>query len=183
MVLESLGQGELSGWMTDVDGKRIPGVALTLQSKVSAGASVQVVGDNTGFFTVDGFPEGNAVLKTNSFPIFEIYGIRASYEAEEPIFVVLDIGRNALQGRVTNVFGEPLAALGINLGWKHVENGVQNTSARKTSADQSGNFAFTGLGSGVHTLRVYAPGYRATEVEIDVSQNPDDIVIELEEES
>ena len=159
IVLEPLNQGELSGWMTDVDGNPIPGFALTLQSKVATGQSVQVVGDHQGFFTVEEFPEGSAVLKTNSYPIFEIQGIRVSSEAEEPVVVVLDMGPHALFGRVTTVFGDTVAAAEVSLGWEHSENGVQNYSARKTTADQNGNFAFTGLGSGVHTLRVNAPGF------------------------
>lgn len=183
IVLESMGDGELSGWMTNVDGQPIPGFALTLSSKVAAGQSVQVVGDHQGFFMVEGFPEGSVMLKTNSYPFFEVQGIQASYEAEDPVLVVLDIGQEALFGQVTNGFGDAVAAPEVSLGWQHSDNGVQNYSGRKTTADQNGNFAFTGLGSGVHTLRVNAPGFSMAVITINVGMDPDNIVVELEEES
>ena len=183
IVLESLEEGELSGWMTNVDGQPIPGFALTLSSKVAAGQSVQVVGDHQGFFAVEGFPEGGVMLKTNSYPFFEVQGIQASQETEEPVLVVLDMGREAVFGKVTNVFGDTVAAPEVSLGWQHSENGVQNYSGRKTTADQNGNFAFTGLGSGVHTLRVNAPGFSMAVITIDVGTDPDNVVVELNEES
>ena len=183
IVLEPLSEGELSGWMTDADGNRISGFALTLHSQTAAGQSVQVVGDKQGFFAVEGFPEGEAVLKTNSYPVFETQGIRASYDTEEPVSVVLDIGPHALQGRVTNIFGDTVAAPDITLGWQHSENGVQNYSARKTTADQNGNFAFTGLGSGMHTLRTNAPGFSMAVITIDVGHDSNNIVVELHEKS
>lgn len=183
VVLEPLGDGELYGWMSDVEGNPIPGFTLTLHSAVSAGHSIQVVGDHQGFFEVAGFPEGDVVLKTNSYPVFEIKGIRASNKAEEAVPVILDMGEDALFGQVTNRFGEAVAAPEVSLGWQHTEDGVQNYSARKTTADQNGNFVFTGLGSGVHTLRVNAPGFSMAVITINVGMDPDNIVVELEEES
>ena len=183
IVLEPLNQGEISGFMTDVGGRPIPGVALTLKSKVAIGRSVQVVGDSVGFFTVERFPEGSAVLKSRSYPIFTIQGIRASAEAEEPFAVVLDMGSHALFGRVTTVFGDKVAGAEVSLNWKHVESGVQHYSDRKTTADQNGHFMFTGLGSGVHTLRVKSPGFSVAVITSDVGQGTDNIVVELEEDA
>ena len=183
IVLEPLNQGELSGFMTAVDGKPIPGFALTLKSNVVVGRSVQVVSDNVGFFTVEKFPEGSAVLKSHSYPIFTTQGIRVSSEAEEPVEVVLDMGPHALFGRVTTVFGDNVAGAEVSLGWKHSENGVQNYSDRKTTADQNGIFMFTGLGSGEHTIRVNSPGFSKAVIKSDVGMDPDTVVVELEEET
>jgi hypothetical protein len=132
---------------------------------------------------VEGFPEGGAILKTNSYPFFEVQGIQASPETEEPVMVVLDIGQQALFGQVTNGFGDAVTAPEVTLGWQFSESGVQNYSVRKTVADQNGNFAFTGLGSGVHTLRVNAPGFSMAVIRVDVGTDPDTIVVELNEES
>ena len=183
IVLESLEEGELSGWMTDVEGQPIPGFALTLSSKTAAGQSVQVVGDHQGFFTVDGFPEGSVMLKTNSYPFFEVQGIQASYETDDPVMVVLDIGQEVLFGQVKNNFGDTVAAPEVTLGWQHNENGVRNFSMRKTIADLNGNFAFTGLGHGQHTLRVNAPGFSMAVVNVEVGLGAENIVVELNEES
>lgn len=181
IVLEPLGKGAIAGFMTDAEGNPIPRFAMTLYSKVGAGPSVQVVGDQTGFFLVEGFPEGGAVLKTRSYPIFETQGIRVSPETEEPVFVVLDLGPHVLFGQVKTTLGSTMAAE-VFLGWKTHENGFRHLSSRKTTADQSGNFVFTGLGSGVHTLRVNAPGFSTAIVEVNIGLDPDNIVVELEEE-
>ena len=183
IVLEPINQGELSGFMTDVHGNMIPGIALTLSSNVAAGRSVQVVGDNVGFFTLKGFPEGSAVLRSNSYPKFTIHGFRVSSEVEEPVEVVLDVGPHALFGRVTTVSGETVAAATVSLDWKHSQNGVQNYSDRKTTADQNGNFMFTGLGSGEHTIRVKSPGFSLAVIKSAVGMEPDTVVIELEEDA
>ncbi len=183
IVLEPLNRGELSGWMTDLDGKHIPGFAMTLRSEVTDNLPVQVVSDNTGFFSVRDFPEGSAVLRTNSFPIFEVRDIHVSEASEEPILVVLDMGSHSLFGQVTNILGDTVAAPSIFLGWRYIENGVQNSSARQMTADQNGSFAFTGLGPGLHTLRVNAPGFDTAILTINVGVDPNRIVVELEEES
>lgn len=183
IVLEPLNQGELSGMMIDVDGNPIPGIALTLRSNVAVGQSVQVVGDNSGFFTVKGFPAGSAVLKSHSYPIFTIQGIRVSSEPEEPVAVLLDVGTHALFGRVTTVSGDHVPGAEVSLGWKFNLDGVQNYSDRKTNADQNGNFMFTGLGSGEHTIRVRSPGFSVAVIKSNVGMEPDTIVVELEEET
>jgi hypothetical protein len=156
---------------------------MTLNSTVANGHSVQVVGDHQGFFAVEEFPEGSAVLKTNSYPILEVRGIRSSYKAEEPVRVVLDMGQHTLRGRVRNGSGNPVAAPDISLVWGHNENGVQNNSTRITTADRNGMFTLTGLGSGMHLLRVNAQGFNGAVIKIDVGMGPDNIVVELEKES
>jgi len=181
IVLEPLNHGALSGFITAVDGRPIPGMALTLKSNVAVGKSVQVVGDNVGFFTVEKFPEGSAVLKSHSYPIFTTQGIRVSSEPEEPVEVVLDMGPHALFGRVTTISGDTVGGAEVFLGWKHNANGVQNYSDRKTTADQNGNFVFTGLGSGEHTIRVNPPGFNTAVMTINIGMDPDNIVVELEE--
>jgi len=183
IVLEPLDHGELNGFMTDVNGNMVPGIAMTLSSGVAAGKSVQVVGDNVGFFTVQKFPEGNAVLKSHSYPIFTTQGFRVSSEPEEPVEVVLDMGPHALFGRVTTVSGETVAGVEVNLGWKHSANGVQNYSDRKTTADQNGIFVFTGLGSGEHTIRVNPPGFNTAVITVNVGMDSKDIVVQLEEKT
>jgi hypothetical protein len=54
---------------------------------------------------------------------------------------------------------------------------------RKTIADLNGNFAFTGLGPGQHTLRVNAPGFSMAVVNVEVGLGSDSVVVELNEES
>jgi len=72
VVLERIEQGELSGWMIDLDGHPVPGFSLTLRSTTATAQSVSVVSDQQGFFSVEGFPVGGALLRTNSYPVLMV---------------------------------------------------------------------------------------------------------------
>jgi hypothetical protein len=183
IVLDLIEQGELSGWMIDLNANPIPGFALNLHSRVVAGKSVRVQGNQQGFFLVQDFPVGDAVFSTNSYPVFSVQGILVSPEPEEPIMVILDIGTHVLEGRVLDSLGGPVAGASVIMTWTFSESGVQSSSSRKTAADPDGSFVFTGLGPGLHRMQVSASGFRATVVKIDVGISRDNIVVELEEES
>ena len=181
IVLELTDQGELSGWMIDLDGNPIPGFFLKLHSTIATGQSVSVTGDQQGFFTVKGFPVGGAQLRTNSYPVLTVKGMRVSPEPEEPVTVVLDTGLNVLQGQVINMFSEPVAASSITLMWDFRLNGLLSSSIRKATTDQNGNFVFTGLGPGLHTMRVSAAGFNNAVLKIETGIDSGEIIVELEE--
>ena len=181
IVLELGDTGELSGWMIGPDGSPVPGFSMTLHSTVATGESVGVVGDGQGFFLVEDFPIGGAILRTNSFPLLTVQGLRVSLEPEDPVTVVLDIGRHVLHGRVTDEFGGPVAASSITLDWGFRDKRLLNSSSRKTSADQHGTFVFTDLGPDVHLMEVTAPGFLTVVRTIDVGSHQNEIVVELQE--
>jgi len=183
IVLESLDQGELSGWMIDLDGNPIPGFSLSLRSTVATAQSVSVTSDQLGFFSVEGFPVGGAHFRTASYPVLLVQGIRVSPEPEEPITVILDTGLHALEGRVENRFGEPVAAAKVRLGWEFSYSGLRSSSTRESTTNQSGYFVFTSLGPGLHTMQVSATGFSTAVHTIDVGNDPNEIVVELEEET
>ncbi len=183
IVLEMIDEGELSGRMIDLDGHPVPGFSLTLRSTIAATHSVNVVSDQQGFFSVEDFPAGGALFRTNSDPVLMVQGIRVSPEPAESVTVVLDTGRHVLQGWVLDRFDAPVAASSITLDWAVRENGLRNSSTRKTLTDQNGNFVFTGLGPGLHSMQVSAAGYNTAALNIDVGIDPMEIVIELEEEN
>lgn len=180
VVLELIDEGELSGWMIDLDGHAIPGFPLTLRSNMATAKSVSVVSDQQGFFSVQGFPVGDALLRTHSYPILMVQGIHVSADPEEPVTVILDTGKHVLLGRVIDKFGEPVAASIIILNWEFTINGLRNSSTRKTNADQYGNFVFTGLGPDLHALQVSAAGFSTAVHTIDVGTGPHEIVVVLE---
>ena len=183
IVLEPSEHGELSGWMIDLDSNPVPGFSLTLHSTIATGQSVSVVGDQQGFFSVEGFPVGGALFRTNSYPVLTVRGIHVSPEPEEPVTIILDTGLHVLQGWVTDNFGEPVAASSITLNWEFGINGLLNSSSRKTTADQNGSFVFTGLGPGLHTTQVSAAGFNNAVLIVNVGTDPIDIRVELEEET
>ena len=183
VVLELTEQGVLSGWMIDLNGQPVPGFSLTLHSTNATGQSVSVVSDQQGFFYVEGFPVGGALLRSNSYPLLTVQGIRVPAEPEEPVTVILDTGRHVLQGRVIDGFGESVAASRISLDWVLGDNGLRSSSTRQTATDQNGNFFFTGLGPGMHTLQVSAAGFSTAVHPIKVGIDPVEMVVELNEEN
>jgi len=183
VVLELINEGELSGWMIDLNGQPIPGFSLTLRSNMATARSVSVVSDQQGFFSVEDFPVGGALLRTHSYPVLMVQGIHVSAESEDPITVILDTGRHVLLGRVLDEFGEPVAASSITLNWEFIDNGLLNSSARKTTTDQNGNFVFTGLGPDLHVMEISAAGFSTVVQTIDVGADPNEIVVELQEEA
>lgn len=183
IVLEPSERGELSGWMIDLDSNPIPGFSLTLHSAIATGQSVSVVGDQQGYFSVEDFPVGGALFRTNSYPVLTVRGLHVSPEPEEPVTIILDIGSHVLQGQVINEFGEPVAAADITLDWEFRISGLLNSSSRKTTADQNGNFIFTGLGSGLHIMQVSAAGFSIVALAINIGIDPNEILVELEEEA
>jgi hypothetical protein len=183
IVLELTEEGELSGWMIDPDGQPVPGFPITLHSTIATGQSVGVTGDQQGFFRIENFPVGGALLRTNSYPVLTVRGVRVSSEPEEPVTLVLDTGSHFIRGRVVNLFGEPVAASNITLNWEFRFNRLLNSSTRNTMADSNGDFLFTGLGPGPHTMQVGAAGFNDMVLTVDTRLDPVDIVVELEEET
>lgn len=107
--------------------------------------------------------------------------MRVSPEPEEPVTVVLDTGLNVLQGQVINMFSEPVAASSITLMWDFRLNGLLSSSIRKATTDQNGNFVFTGLGPGLHTMRVSTAGFNDAVLKIETGIDSGEIIVELEE--
>ena len=62
-----------------------------------------------------------------------------------------------------------------------ISDDERGSNASRTDID--GSFAFTNLGPVVHTLRVNAPGFSMAVIKIDVGLDPDNIIVELKEES
>lgn len=180
--LEPLGSGGFSGWMVDTEGNQLSGYSLVVYHELSIQQSMLVKSDYAGFFSVDKIPEGPVRLETQSSPRFTITGIRASSKAQEPVDVVLDLGRYVIHGLVTDRRGKPVVSPNVVLSWHYRENAIQSVSSRSTSINANGNFEFAGIGAGQHTVKVKAPGYRAAEITIDVGMDPNNIVVELDEE-
>jgi hypothetical protein len=179
--LEPNEESGFSGWMIDLDGNPIPGFSMTLYSTVATGQSVSVVSNQQGFFSVADFPVGGAMFRSKSYPVLMVRGIRVSAEPEEPVTVILDTGTHVLQGWVVDGLGGPVAAASITLDWEFRDSGLLSSSARKTAGDQNGNFVFTGLGPGLHTVQVSAAGFSTAVRTVDVGIDPVEITVELEE--
>jgi protocatechuate 3,4-dioxygenase beta subunit len=178
--LEALDTGTLSGQMVNVYGTPIPNFMLVLQTKETSYYNQRVLGDTAGNFTVEKAPAGELHLKTKSNPYYTVEGVRLNTGAELQVPVILDRGYDAIQGRVVNDQGYPVAVSNISLTWSHEQSGIRSTSRRTTSADEQGNFRFTQLGPGRHRLTVNTTGYKSFSVDHDVALQGGELVVKLE---
>ena len=146
----------------------------------AAGQVIEVRGDDQGHFRINNAPRDSLLFETWSFPQFRITNVRAP-ENYDLLPLILDWGNHELHGQVQNNLGEPVSSSQIHLTWSHTYNGIRSVSTRKTVADAAGNFRFSRVGPGQHTLSVDAPGFQPSRVsyETDMSGN-NEVVIRLQ---
>jgi hypothetical protein len=172
--------GRLTAQMVDLNGNPVPRFTLSLRSQSAASRSLQVTGDEQGYFSVENVPEGELLFRSHSVPNFIISGIRMPSGGEEHVLLILDAGPHELYGLVVDSGGSPIPVPGISLSWSHVDGSMRSVANRTAAADAAGSFRFTGLGPGQHTLHVNAPGFLAAQLHHDVEQHGDQIVVQLE---
>jgi hypothetical protein len=178
--LEASDTGTLSGQMVNLFGNPVPDFSLVLQTKETSYYNQRVFGDGAGNFEVENAPAGELRLRTKSTPYFTIEGIEMPPGGALNIPVVLDWGYDAIQGRVMNDDGYPVAVTNISLTWSHQANGINSTSRRTTAADEQGNFSFTQLGPGSHRISLNAAGYKPVSLSHDVAIQGSELVVKLE---
>ena len=149
--------------MVDAQGYPVPYFSLWLRNEQARGKSLQVTGNADGYFEVEKFPAGSLTLQTRSSPQLRISGIRLDANSEKYVELILDWGEATLEGRISDVNGNPLASAQVNLDWRDSENAVHSRSTRKTATDNMGLFQFTRLGPGTRQLSVSADGFRNTK--------------------
>jgi protocatechuate 3,4-dioxygenase beta subunit len=174
---EPLEYGSLSGRMIDLSGKPLPHFSLWLRSSNgSAQQPLLVTSDASGLFTVPAVPLGRLSFTSVSNPRLTVSGPDLSSETTENVELILDWGSYAIQGRVLDGYGNPVAAPRVILQWSHRQNGLQSLSVRRSSADANGFFLFTRVGPGRHSVTVAAPGFEPVRLE---AESPGNLVVQL----
>ena len=180
--LEPLDTGTLSGQMVNVYGTPISNFTMVLQTQETSYYNQRIAGDASGNFRVERAPAGELRLKTKSNPYYTAEGFRLATGTELHVPVVLDWGYDAIQGRVVNDQGSPVAVSNISLSWSYQQGGIKSTSRRTTAADEQGDFRFTQLGPGSHRLVINALGYKPVTLNHDVATQGPLLEVTLEAE-
>ncbi len=180
IVLKSKDVGTLSGQMVDLYGNPISNFSLLLQTKKASYYNRRVVGDALGAFSVENAPAGALRLKTRSNPYHHIDGFRLAAGTEQHVVLVLDTGYAEIRGRVLDDRGYPVAVPSIHLTWSYTRNGVRSASRRTTAADARGEFRFTQLGPGPHTVSINLSGFKPVRFQHDAAAQGPDVVVRLE---
>jgi protocatechuate 3,4-dioxygenase beta subunit len=183
ITLKPMGTGSFMGKMVDSNGEPVAGFSLWARSQNAGRGLRRITGDSRGHFFADGIPEGPLVLGTRSSPRFDITGASLVADSQRELTVVLDHGLHLLEGVALDEEGRPVAAAEVLLTWAHADNGLVSRSKRSMNADRDGHFQFTGLGPGPHRLKLVARGFEPLEVVLDVTDDPEPVLLHLTETS
>ena len=156
IVLEAIPLGVLTGRIVDSYDQPVAGIELLMQTVETDFWSTNAITDANGNFSVVEFPKGRYLLTTLGQHTMRASGLRFDPDANEPVYLTIDLGPYNLRGRIYDESGQILDGAHVMLIWASQKNGVRIRSTRQVNADASGEFQFSGLGPGDHELVVSA---------------------------
>ena len=118
-------------------------------------------------------------MASQSTPSILVQGLELDPGEHLHMPLVLDWGEHELHGRIVDAWGNPLPASQIVLQWFHREGDITTRSMRRAAADSQGQFAFTNLGPGPHSLRINAPGRRPVQLDHDLTRQGYHLTVRL----
>jgi hypothetical protein len=181
VVLEPRSYGKLAGQMVDPDGQPVPGFSLWLRNTEAINQpALLVTADQQGFFEVDRVEAGALVFETRGSPLVSISGLRLSPGETRQVRLVLDWGNHQVAGLVMDDMGQPVSATELFVTSVRREGGLRAQAVRRAVTDETGYFLVAGIGSGYHTVRVDAPGYRAAILDHQAGRDNPEVIIRLE---
>jgi hypothetical protein len=139
----SNGSGSVTVTVFD-QGNPVPGVTVTLYSRVTGGASVQATTDSNGQASFSAIPLGKFDVWTNSATTGYLRG--GGVVSANNATVVVDLGSTDVCDVIGTAYdwdGQPLANSEITL-----QSGWWNSSSWTATTSADGNFVFTGVNPG-----------------------------------
>lgn len=177
--LDSLHESSISGVFRDSYGNPIPYFTLSLRSNEALNNSWMITSNASGQYSIDQITDGELIFETNSFPHFIVSGIKITSNTAENLDLILDWGNYEIHGLLQDKNGSPISRSEIILSWSLTNNTVVSRSTRRSTSDSNGNFLFTQLGPGPHTLYAIAPGYQATQLETNAAETGEEVELRL----
>jgi hypothetical protein len=179
IVVEPYEFGEVSGRMINLDGSPVPDFHMVLRNTESSTVNAFVSSDADGNFALAEAPAGELVMASQSTPAILVRGVRLDPGDELHVPLILDWGEHEIRGLVVDRYGNPVPASRIVLKWFHQADGISSRATRRTAADAQGNFLFSQLGPGSHSLEVDAPGFHTATLDHDASRQGYELTVRL----
>lgn len=179
VVAESYEFGEVTGQLVNVDGIPVPDFDLVLRNTGSRRPNTLVSTDQFGNFEIPAAPAGELVVASQSTPSILVQGLHLQPGDRLHLSLVLDWGEHEIRGIVVDARGNPVPASQIVLQWSHHADGITTKATRRTAADTQGQFAFSNLGPGPHSLRIDAPGFSPVAINHDLSRSGYGVTVRL----
>jgi len=156
IILESIPRGILIGRIVDPYDRPVSNIELSVTTVEKDSWTTKVITDANGTFSVTEFPLGGFKVAIKGQQTLRAAGLKFDPDTGVPIILTIDLGPHNLVCRLHDESDQTFDGANVFLNWSLHENGVRVRSTRKTSADASGQFRFTGLGPGNHELVVTA---------------------------
>ena len=180
IVLDTLELVDISGMIVGVDNAPIADFSINIQNLSVDTPDRRITGDSSGFFKLDAFPAGEVKLSTNAPEYFKITGVTIRENEYQHLTLMIDRGAYHLSGWVSDVNGVPLSEARVTLNANFKANEYHSYSYRSKLSDANGGFEFERIGGGVHSLSVFAAGYRTRVVKHTFTNYSDSVNIRLE---
>ena len=179
VVVEAYEFGEVTGQLVNLNGAPVPDFDLVLRNTASRKPNALVSTDKHGNFEIPAAPAGDLVVASQSTPSFMVQGLYLKPGDKLHLPLVLDWGEHEIHGIVIDAHDNPVPASRIILRWSHQVDGITTKATRRAAADTQGQFAFTNLGPGPHSLRIDAPGFSTVDIDHDLSRQGYDVTVRL----
>jgi hypothetical protein len=179
VVAEAYEFGEVTGQLVNLSGEPVPDFALLLRNSGSRQPNSVVSTDKDGNFKIPAAPVGKFVVASQSTPSILVEGLELKAGDKLHLPLVLDWGQHEIRGVVVDAAGNPVPASRIVLQWSHESDGITTRTTRRTAADTQGQFAFSQLGPGAHSLKIDGAGFPAVVVNHDVSRQGNNLTVRL----
>lgn len=179
VAAESYEFGEVTGRLVNANGVPVTEFELLLRNTGSRRPHTLVSTDEFGNFEIPAAPAGELVVASQSTPSILVQGLYLQPGDSLHLPLVLDWGEHEIRGVVVDARGNPVPASRVLLQWTHEARGITASSTRRTASDTQGQFAFSNLGPGPHSLRVDAPGFSAIAIEHDLSRQGYGVTVRL----
>jgi hypothetical protein len=181
ITLEPRSYGRLIGQMVNPDGLPVPGFSLWLRNRNSVNQPARLVtGDQQGFFDIQQIAAGPLVFETRGSPLISISGIQLAPGETKEVMLVLDWGTHQVAGLVMDDTGRPVSASELYVTSVRTDGGLRAQVVRRAVTDETGFFLVGQVGSGYHTIRVDAPGFRSEVLDHQVGSDNPEVIIRLE---
>jgi hypothetical protein len=179
VVIDAYEFGAVAGQLVNVSGEPVPDFQLVLRNTGSQNPNALVASDASGNFEVPTAPAGEFVIASQASPSILVQGLHLAPGEKLNLPLVIDWGAHELRGIVVDAQNNPIPASRVVLEWSHESAGISTRATRRTATDTQGQFAFSQLGPGPHSLRVDAPGFRTFAMDHDLNRQGYAVTVKL----
>jgi len=180
ITVETIRLVDADGMIVDANLAPIPNFTFRLRSLVTDFPERAITSDSSGYFRLEGFPEGELSIATTNRDFYRIKGLELKADEYRTLTLVVDRGNFHLTGFVSDEYGTPQEGARVTIKSAFADDEYHSFSYRSTLTDASGIFEFAELGGTRYTLGVYAKGFESYIRNLEFQSFADTLHVQLE---